>query len=591
MKNGKQQEERLWISATSIRNFVLRNPLIDWLELYGDTKGYIRDTDLPSYDERLEFVPFIMQKGREFEDAVAAHLASLASMTRIAETRDDIRDPAAATRTVEALAQGRPIVHQAVLRDAETLTYGAPDFLVRCDVFDELFPGHLSPGEARSPALALGSTSWRYVVLDVKFTTLHLLAGGQVGNSDRAPAYKSQLYVYNRALGRLQGYTPPIAFLLGRGWDQTVQGTKARCANALDRLGPVAMSDDVRRQVDAACEWVRRVRVDGADWSVVPLPTVPELWPNAGDDGFPWGEAIKTIASDLDELTQLWYVGPDKRDTAHRAGIFSWRDPHATPAALGVTGPTTQPTLQAILEVNRTQSTASVQPPRVHTAEDEWRPVPKLEFYIDFETVNNVNDDFTRIPEQNGQNLIFMIGCGYMENGEWQNRCFCVDRLTEESEARMIDEWLEHMGQVRKLVDPEGGPRLIHWSYAEPVNYEEAYDSARERHPEKGWPRVNWFDLWARVVRKEPVVVRGALNFGLKSYARAMHANGLIEISWGDTKVDGLGAMTGAWWCDEEASRAGLTLMDIELMREIAAYNEVDCKVMQEILAYLRDNH
>jgi predicted RecB family nuclease len=114
---------------------------------------------------------------------------------------------------------------------------------------------------------------------------------------------------------------------------------------------------------------------------------------------------------------------------------------------------------------------------------------------------------------------------------------------------------------------------------------------ARERHPKKGWPRVNWFDLWAQVVRKEPVVVRGALSFGLKSFARALHSHGLIETSWGDTKVDGLGAMTGAWWCDEEASNRGVPLMDTDLMQEIARYNEVDCKVMMEIVRYLRQSH
>ena len=96
----------------------------------------------------------------------------------------------------------------------------------------------------------------------------------------------------------------------------------------------------------------------------------------------------------------------------------------------------------------------------------------------------------------------------------------------------MIDDWLAHMNWVSSLLDGEK-PRLIHWSYAEPVDYEEEYDSARERHPDKGWPAVNWFDLWARVVRKEPVAVRGALNFGLKSFARALHSHGLIETSLG----------------------------------------------------------
>ena len=41
----------------------------------------------------------------------------------------------------------------------------------------------------------------------------------------------------------------------------------------------------------------------------------------------------------------------------------------------------------------------------------------------------------------------------------------------------------------------------------------------------------------------------------------------------------------------EEAKRLGVTLPEIDLMQEIAAYNEVDCRVMMEIVQYLRAEH
>jgi hypothetical protein len=46
--------------------------------------------------------------------------------------------------------------------------------------------------------------------------------------------------------------------------------------------------------------------------------------------------------------------------------------------------------------------------------------------------------------------------------------------------------------------------------------------------------------------------------------------------------------MIGAWWCQREADRHGCALSEIDLMREIGAYNEVDCRVMAEVLGYLR---
>jgi hypothetical protein len=49
--------------------------------------------------------------------------------------------------------------------------------------------------------------------------------------------------------------------------------------------------------------------------------------------------------------------------------------------------------------------------------------------------------------------------------------------------------------------------------------------------------------------------------------------------------------MVGAWWCDAEARNQGGSMCDLPLMDEITAYNEVDCKVLMEILTYLREHH
>ncbi len=81
------------------------------------------------------------------------------------------------------------------------------------------------------------------------------------------------------------------------------------------------------------------------------------------------------------------------------------------------------------------------------------------------------------------------------------------------------------------------------------------------------------------------------MGFGLKDMAQAMINLRLIDTSWEQGPGDGLGAMVGAWWCAEEATKLGCTLMETDLMQAIAAYNEVDCKVMMEIVRYLRGHH
>ena len=45
----------------------------------------------------------------------------------------------------------------------------------------------------------------------------------------------AQVWVYNEALGRIQGYTPPAAYLLGRSW--TLR--RSRGTGCLERLARV----------------------------------------------------------------------------------------------------------------------------------------------------------------------------------------------------------------------------------------------------------------------------------------------------------------------------------------------------------------
>ncbi len=573
---------RDWVSATRLRGYLLKNTLSDWLNLYGEENGFERDDTLDGYDERLAFAPFIMEQGSRFEEAVARHLSSFHELTTISREPDDVRELEVAQQTFRALADGRPILHQAVLWNPESRTYGAADFLIRSDVFDALFPGHLAPGEAATPAPDIGAF-WHYVVVDAKFTTLHLSARGEVGNSGSSPAYKAQLCVYNAALGRLQGYTPRYAFLLGRSWEQ---GNRGRGTDAMERLGPVPMDAEVIGAAREAAEWVRRLRTEGRSWDPLPVPTVPELRPTEAD--WPWADATTRIIDALEDPIKLWQVGKDKRDAAIRAGIASWRE-GANAEAFGVTG-SYIPRLEAILDVNRDAGGPPVRPARVTAAEGRWREPPPLEFFVDFEYVSDLNDNFVAFPQRGGLPVIFMIGCGHVENGQWKFAQFIADRLDALSEERAIDAWLAHMRETQRRLGSETA-NVFHWAPAEETNYETAYNSARKRHQHKEWPEVNWFDLLRHVIRAEPVVVRGAFAFGLKAVARAFFSHGLIETSWGDSPVDGMGAMVGAWRCGEEAAQHGVRLSDVPLMGEIAVYNEVDCKVMMEILEYLRVYH
>jgi len=597
-----------WVAANAVRHWCDGDPLLDWLDRYGQEHGLIRDDRLATYDPRFDLQRLIGDRAHRFEDLVMTYLARRQRAMRVAELPEDVRSLDAARATWLAMTAGDPIIARAVLRDPQARTYGVADLLVRSDVLTQLFPAAFDGEEERVGAPALPGQRWHYRVIDVRYTTLELLKDGSLSTANDLGTM-TRLFILNTALGRLQGLTPPYAYVLGRGWRQG----QLRGTTCFDRLGRVPYDAFVRAQerdlaqvaIDALA-WVRRVRTEGREWRLRPAPSVPQLWPNMKCRyDAPWQRAKRDLAEALSELTLVAHVGPRIRAQAHARGVTRADDARVNAEFLGITAQNGARAVDAILGADRARDAQRIRPARIAADEGRWRTPAAVECYVDFETVNDVLDDLTTFPERGGQQLIFQIGCGWClgprasgasagseQAGAWQFRSFTATALTPEAEADMIDDWIDHL---RSLAEPAGvgvsDVRLFHWSAAETSAIENAYRSATVRHRERHWPDLCWYDLLSKVIQAEPVVVRGAHGFGLKAVANAMFAHGLITTQWADGLADGAGVMAGAWHAAQEAALRGLHLTEIPLMREIDRYNEIDCRVMAEVLDHLRREH
>jgi hypothetical protein len=243
------------IDVTSLRHHLLDDPVIDWLERFGEERGYRRDAAT-----NTDFSSFIAERGRAFEQAVLALLQKRWPIVRIdSAARTDRSTRLEQTRM--CVAAGEPLIAGACLADATRGLFGCTDLLVRSDVLLALSPSvfdaervwrkandrSLTSAEiAALPAPLLRAHHYR--VVDIKFAGLHLDRRGHLGNVGSAPAFKGQVWLYNQMLGALQGYTPPAAFVLGRSWQKgSTEATADGGRACFDRLGPVFVDDSVRR--------------------------------------------------------------------------------------------------------------------------------------------------------------------------------------------------------------------------------------------------------------------------------------------------------------------------------------------------------
>lgn len=573
------------IRATALRAWAARDPLLDWLARHGRDAGFEPD---PPSDARYSMSAFLFAQGRRFEAGIMGLLGERIPIQRIARDPDDLDDPALAGEVRRHLAAGVPALAAVPLHADSLGAVGIADLVVRRDLLASLFD---DPGAVASEETTMGG----YAIVDCKFTTLHLGAEGDALASSHLAAML-QVAIYARALAELSGEPEGPAYLLGRSWDQGSGRSFRRGSGALERLARVRPDSPVGRDghllaetLAAGLAWHRRLAEEGAGWAVLPEPTHPELRPNMKhpDDG-PWHRAKARIARETAELTLLPGVGPDLRDAALVRGLARWDDPAVTPDSLGL-GPKNGLRTAAVLTANR-EPGPPVRPLRLERAESGWRSPATCELYVDFETVNALGDDFARLPSPGGSALIFQIGAGWWEGREWRFWQRTAARLTPDAELALIREWVELI-EERQLASGAGqaGVRLVHWSAAETSTLDTAYTAARSRHGE-GWPALPFWDVLERLIHPDPVAVRGAFGWGLKSLARAMHAEGLIETTWGDGPADGLGALAGAFAADAEAAARGCRLDQVDLIGEIARYNEVDCRTMAEIVRWLREH-
>ncbi len=232
------------------------------------------------------------------------------------------------------------------------------------------------------------------------------------------------------------------------------------------------------------------------------------------------------MADEIGELTLLWNVGPKNRNAAHGRGFYRWNDPRLSAADVDVKGAKPALTLDKILRVNGDNDSPAVLPARIETEAQGWRDATGLEFFVDFEFCSDLDDDFKQLRKKGGQPLIFIIGCGHIEEGEWRFKSFMVDNFTEDEESRIISEWMAHMRAVRERMGVDGKPRVFHWSQAEVAQLETDSNSAREMHGSGAdWDDdMEWVDF-LKIMRAEPIVARRSdgtwAEICCEGYARA----------------------------------------------------------------------
>ena len=561
------RKKRSWVAASKTKNYLINDPLVDWLELYSTPRPHPT-----SFNHILNggFNEFIKNKGIEFEKELVKYIND--HKHPVVFVSSYITDKSV-KKTEELMRQGVPIIHSAPLRNNRNRTMGIADLLVRSDYLGKIIdnnPLTESEIDIYSPKL---NKPYYYVVIDIKFTTLKLRANGvNLLNSDKIPAYKSQVWIYTQAVGQIQGYTPRYAYILGRRWVYTKRGCKKQSIYCLNKLGVVdfeGVDNDYKRKTIDAIKWYRNVKQFGGAWELYP-PEKEELYPNMCVDSGKWNTHKEDIANELGEITVVWNCGVKNRKKALDHNITSWRDKKCNSRLLGITGKR-EKVVDNILDVNR-QRLDKLRPQKIVHNNYNWR-TEKNEMFVDFETLIDVFSPIDGLPRQEKTNQIFMIGVYYKKGEFLEYKNFICNELTLSEELRIMDEF-------RNFVKSHNDPKLWFWHAERSI-----WNRAENRH-DKNWERMEWCDM-AQLFRETPIVIKDCFNFGLKTIVKAMRKHGLIQTIMDSECDSGKMAAIKAW----NAYKNSPNPSTHPVIQDIARYNTFDVEALYDIITYLRNNH
>lgn len=617
----------MWISPSSTRNYLLNDPIIDWLEKYytlnvsgnitasfSNSSGVTTTTprnsistrdNIPLSKTKNSFISYIMNRGVEFEDSVYKMLLTKfgKDIVQISQGHYDSTNPIMVQATIDAMNAHTPIIYQGVLWDSSLKIRGVPDLLVRIDYLAKLFQICKTPDN-----IDVSRYNHLYVIVDIKLSKLSLACNGiHILNSGSIPAYKGQLYLYNYMLGKLQGIEPSTSYILGRGTEYTSKGTTFT-EGLFQRAGCIDYdtfdNSYIARSFDAV-NWLKRLNEHGSKWSINP-PSVPELYPNMCNTmDSEWNSVKKKIAYDIGEITSVWFCGVAQRELCHDLGIMSWRDSRLDSKILGFKNERAR-IVDLMLTFNRSPSHKDVL--IGDTIKDSKACImidsDYIELYIDFETINSFIADSTvgSMPEPTVESvdstMIFMIGVGFdstvtnitlpehtvlkmQEN--WAFRTFTLHALEPFHEKTMIDVFVKWIKDIEMLNGKTC--RLYHWADAE----RSQFISVIKRHSSKDWdiiqPRL--FDL-CKLFKEIPILVKGVFGFGLKDIGAAMYKLGMIDTTWDGSIMDGMSAMLEAKKAYDQCKKVEQLFINTPQCESITFYNNLDCKIMFKVLKYIR---
>ena len=327
------------VGASSIKSFMLQDALLDYLNSYFPS--------LKTSARRIFRNQLALSPGGAFEAYVFTRLKAYLGEEQYSTVCEGFQPTIKGYEaTLQEIRARTPVLLHPVVYNPINQSFGVPDIVALGSIIVDCFHTTVPDEDL-------------YYVVDAKCIAAEVESHSDTLVRKRVyQAYKGQLCLYTHALNCMQEGFATQAFIVAQKYVHSRHGVVHMCEDPFAQLArfDLLVEKQVVRETIQAIEWRRKFKYESHLWDIdipgllagkgpadksttIRLLAAHCLLPNMKNlvDG-PWRTVKEKLAENLRDITSLWLCGPQQRETAFAAGVYTYDDDKCNSGTLGLTG-------------------------------------------------------------------------------------------------------------------------------------------------------------------------------------------------------------------------------------------------------------
>ena len=533
-----------------LKNYILKDPLIDWFNIqeYLENPKYIRDNQ--SYYKK-----YIIKESNEYKNKLLDEIITKSGL--------DIPKNTSSEETFKKINNNFPLIIKGELYSKTRNLLVNCDIIIRYDYFKKIFP------KINNLPFHLLCKKKNYLLINTSYSSLKFKIDlKEIMNNGLIKYKKCNLYAFMKVFEELFNVRPPM-FLMGKEYYY-----KKTQLPKQEFIGYVPFTKEIKELFLDAYEWIKELRLNYKNMDISPKPNYKELYPNMNNNESDWENEKYKLATEIKEITSVWNISYNERCDFLEKGIECWDDDKLLKNLKESKKRNIQ---ERMIHMNKNTDILLYPRKNISSTFQEILSL-KNDIYFDVESFLSFDEKQELLNDELNKRDPVLGILGFIHNGKYWNYTMNDFSLTEEK--KIVTRFIDHLHKINnsKLIN------IYHWGHAE-FNY---LKYIKDKYPEIILPEyrlINVLDFF----RTEPIIVQGVFKFGLKYIGEALYKNKLIKTTWGinDNGLDTMIEFKDV--CKNNTKK--IPLKRYSQIVDIIDYNRIDCQVLYEIVDLMKKTY